>query len=373
MQYFSAIIFVLFFGVLYGQQEIDSCKISYSQQFEFALSIDESGRFAQAKEALESVLYKRDTILLVADQGNELVQFVYDELFPSHLQGNEMEFQFLNIGEIDRGIVMTIIMRQDLSQFGEEYENMLYVHYIYRAILIETKQGYKLDCSLQLDEFEVSENAFGKYLYNPNRTNKKDLSIKNYKFFSKNILNTYHLKHPKKELTYVVSDRNDAMKIFGFSYSLNVTGMYIRKLGILINCTSTPLDKHELTHYLLESFDLGKFLSEGIAVYHGGSQGTDHASFFEIQKNTFNQIDQEEKQNWLSMYKEGLLQGGPYNPFFYAVSGQLISEFIEHHGEEGLKEIVRVNPNITPEKFIEQYLLGGGENVDMYIKNILEK
>jgi hypothetical protein len=359
--------------VLTGQEKIDSCKITYSQQFEYSQSIDKSGRISKAKLALENILHSRDVSLMFSDQGDELVGFIHEELFPSYLfdYPSVIEFHFLNTGETKNGIVFTLLMRQSLAGFGDEYRDMLYIHYIYRAILVEVDGEYKLNCSLRIDDFQKKNSQFGRYLYNQIRTSKTEFNVKEYRRFSGLIFQDFGIKPPKEKLIYVVSDRNDAMKIFGFEYSLNVTGMYLQNLGILINCTSSTLDKHELTHYFLKQFGLSKFLSEGIAVYYGGSQGFERKIFFENQKLEFKNLEESERERWLNLFKDGQLTGGPYSTFFYAISGQLIANFIDKNGKDKLSKLVRQTPNITPEMFIQQYLISANESVDNYLHDLL--
>ena len=161
-------------SVLSQINSIDSCKISYSQLFEETINQDDKGDIKQAANCLKTFLYNRDSTFLIANEGKELEKFIYDELFP--IDANQIEYQILNVGIVKKGFIFSILIRQDLSNF-DAYKNMIYVLGIYRAVIIKTKDGYKLDCSLQTEDFKVKKSKFGTYLYQENRTNKKEINL----------------------------------------------------------------------------------------------------------------------------------------------------------------------------------------------------
>ena len=357
-------------SVLSQINSIDSCKISYSQLFEETINQDDKGDIKQAANCLKTFLYNRDSTFLIANEGKELEKFIYDELFP--IDANQLEYHILNVGIVKKGFIFSILIRQDLSNF-DAYKNMIYVLGIYRAVIIKTKDGYKLDCSLQTEDFKVKKSKFGTYLYQENRTNKKEINLEKYNEFSKNLIKIFKIDQPKEKIKYIISDRNDAFKIFGFSYSNSTTGMYFRKLNLLINITNTELDKHELTHFYLNKFNLGKFLSEGIAVYLGGSNGDSFKSFIKKEIHNFKSVSISEQTNWLNFFKEGKLQGGPYIPFYYALSGLLIEDFIEKNGPIKLKELFISNPQILPKEFITNHIVLEKINLDVYLKSLIEQ
>jgi hypothetical protein len=367
----TIIISLISINTVFSQiNSIDSCKISYSQLFEETINLDDKGDIKQAANCLKTFLYNRDSTFLIANEGKDLEKFIYDELFP--IDANQIEYHILNVGIVKKGFIFSILIRQDLSNF-DAYKNMIYVLGIYRAVIIKTKDGYKLDCSLQTEDFKVKKSKFGTYIYQENRTNKKEINLEKYNEFSKNFIKIFKIDQPKEKLKYVISDRNDAFKIFGFSYSNSTTGMYFRKLNLLINITNTELDKHELTHFYLNKFNLGKFLSEGIAVYLGGSNGDSFKSFIKKEINNFKSVGISEQTNWLNLFKEGKLQGGPYIPFYYALSGLLIEDFIEKNGPIKLKELFISNPQILPKEFITKHIVLEKINLDVYLKSLIEQ
>jgi hypothetical protein len=174
--FYLTVLFLLPINIVFSQiKQIDSCKISYSPLFEEVIDFNDNGEIKEATKFLKTFLYNRDTTFLFANEGKDLEKFIYDELFP--IEANQLEYHILNLGIIKKGFVFSILIRQDLSNF-DAYKNMIYVLGIYRAVIIKTQDGYKLDCSLQTEEFKIKKSKFGTYLYQENRTKKKEINLK---------------------------------------------------------------------------------------------------------------------------------------------------------------------------------------------------
>ena len=373
-------LFYLFVGLIlikpnisHAQSISDSSKIVHSQQYDYTLALEKDEKLKSASTAFESFLNSRDTNFMMSDINKNFIQVIYEELFPRYLTKNEVEFDLLNIGKEDSSVVISILSRQNFSKYPEEYQNMLYTFNIYKAILVNTKDGWKLNCGLRTDGLEKKKSPFGYYWYDPKKINRSEIKAKAYNKFSKEICDNFGIKRPDKKIDYIISDRNDAMKILGFYYSLNITGLYEKKIDLLIDCTNSPLYKHEIVHYLLEQFNLSKFLSEGIAVYYGGSHSDSFDEFFLQEKNIFAATENDEKSEWLKLFIKGGIIGGEYQPFYYAMSATLIQQFLLKHTSLELTEIMNKTPGITPGEFMKKYLLSNtSQSEEEFLLNILK-
>jgi len=242
------------------------------------------------------------------------------------------------------------MLRHNFEQYpGQENDYLLY--YTYEAKTIKTKGEYFIDLS-PIVSTNISQKSIT-YSYLDNVPNKKNCNQA--KKFLKSLTKNYGFIQ-NKPLTYYVSNRKNAYKFFGFNYLLLSTGVFSKSTGTIINTTNRENDLHELTHYYFQDFALGKFLSEGIAVYYGGSNGVSLELCLVNEANSFARLDESEKTNWKEDFLSGVYKGGPYQPFFYALSGKLISDYLDKHTELELLQLFRSQAEITPREFITNEL-----------------
>lgn len=374
---FLILAFVIFLKTAVFSQIIDSViikpKITLSPQFEVISSMLKDSEIVIKQ--VEKILFTHDTSLIYCKEGQYLKEFMLEELFPSLYPNDQIEYHFLNISKIDdTQYKIRILNKIDFTKWGEEYNNYFYANYIYDSNIKLINGTWKMDVSLQTESYSKEKAPFGNYIFDKSAFNKNIINNNQYKKFSKAISRKYNIKLPEKKLTYFISDRNDAFKIFGFTYCISATGMFIDDINVLINTDLNFLDKHELTHFFFSKFNIDKFLSEGVAVYEGGSNG-EECNMFIINnfKSDFNNLSEAQKSIWLNNFINNRLEGGPYMPFYYACSGLLITEYLKTYNFKSLGLLMKNNGNITPHEFICQYLTGEDADPESFLLSLIEK
>jgi hypothetical protein len=111
-------------------------------------------------------------------------------------------------------------------------------------------------------------------------------------------------------------------------------------------------------------------LSEGIAVFYGGSNGISQEQHFAAEQTRFHVLADSIKTIYVHDFLDAKYYGGDYQPFFYAISGKLIANYLETHTELELKTIIENYGTIIPNDFIMTYLKI--ENPKEYIWNIMK-
>lgn len=363
--------FLVDFFLFSQADSLKSFKFTQSPQFDFIESLNlQSG---EVSNELKDIIANHDSSRFICTQGDDLKNFMIEELIPSFYLPEHLEFHFLSMDKIsDTNFLIQVLNKIDFSSWGEEYKNSFCINYIYNANVIKHKGKWVLDVSLQDQDYVKKKFSYGIYFHDNNFSLSSNFKKRKVKKFVNPILKEYSLKEPTSELKYVISNRTDAFKIFGFVYSISATGMYFNKMNLLLSVKSDDIDKHELTHFLFRNFKLKKFLSEGIAVYEGGSNSMRFNEFlFETLNNEFMSLAQHEQQDWILQFLDNRLNGGPYMTFFYACSGLLIDKYIKEFGKENLSKIFRENPEITPDDFITKYLNENKKNNEIYLLNCI--
>lgn len=357
----------------FADSTIVKSKISYSPQFEAVSSMLEGSDSVVAQ--VERILFTRDTSLIYCKEGQYLKEFMFEELFPIIYPNDQIEYHFLNISKINDTFYKIRFMNKiDFTNWGNEYNNYFYANYIYDGCIRNIDGMWKLDVSLQMDSYEKVNSPFGRYIYDKSIYCKKDIKRRNYEIFSKSLSEKYKIQLPEKKLNYFISDRNDAYKIFGFTYSISTTGMFINEIGVLVSTELDYLDKHELTHFILSKYDTGKFISEGIAVYEGGSNGIECNEFIlKTLKSGYYNLPEEQKTVWLSNFKNNKLEGGPYMTYYYACSALLIQEYLKIYDSESLGILIKKSGEISPQEFISEYLANTMTDPITFLQSLIEK
>lgn len=145
--------------------------------------------------------------------------------------------------------------------------------------------------------------------------------------------------------------------------------MFLKNSCTLISTNNDEDNLHELTHYYFQDFNMGEFLSEGIAVYYGGSNGVSQKTHLANERILFNSLNDTLKNSFVSDFLASEFYGGDYQPLFYALAGALISEYLLIHNELELLDVIKNNGSINPKNFIKTHLKK--ENPEEYLWKIL--
>ena len=102
-------------------------------------------------------------------------------------------------------------------------------------------------------------------------------------FFCDKIKQLFNIKQ-LPELHYILSkNEENPLMFFGFEYTWSPLVCYIKAENLLLSDNIGENYRHELVHYVLQEYNLNEAVSEGLAVYMGGSGGK---SFEEFVKET---------------------------------------------------------------------------------------
>lgn len=369
-QLLSVIVIVLNFNLL-CQTKDSIFNVNVSQQISLQEVNDQ--QLSKAIASLSSFLFNRDKSLVYTSNSidSNYINFIFENLFIYNSLDNKYLSYYIFESEKNKEFVnsynITFLLKHDFSLYGEEYKNEFILYYVYEAIMIKKNDEYLIDIRPRISSVKKVKSI--SYYYSKNNVKNKK-NIANSKRFLKELEKKYLFKQ-KKELRYYVNNRKDSFSPFGFSFHELTTSMFSSKNNFLITTDSQEDNFHELTHYYFQDFKLGKFLSEGIAVYYGGSNGNSKELFFEKEKNKFNLLVSTLKSKYVNDFLLGRFYGGEYQPFFYAMSGEIISNYLKNHNEIQLKHIIENNGEISPNSFIQKHLKT--QNTEEYIWKLLTR
>lgn len=279
------------------------------------------------------------------------------------------EYHLLSITGNSSNVDIKLILRNNFSEYGDEYKDMLIVLAVYNVRMIHINNKWLLDCRLRTADMHSKK--IGNITFFANSQNEIK-TIEKWKLlaFQKHLLSIFHIeKKDLNNLNYFVGNRLNGFAPLGFDYSLETTGMYLRDATILLNVTENVLDKHELTHYFLQKFKLrNKFINEGIAVYYGGSNDYQPNEFRRNEKKSFKALDTDVQIKIISAFLEGKILPEHLTTFYF-LSHEIICLFVEKYGETMLYDLVSKYVDLTPKQLIEKYKLFPTQSLDYEILN----
>lgn len=371
MKYITSILsFFIIYTYSIGQEDTTNYVITTSQQFDFSLSVSrDSIMLSDAVNSLREVILNEDSTAFLVDEEHDISKEIYRLLFDNINPKNTYEYHLLSITGNTSNVDIKLMLRNNLSEYGSEYKDMLIVIAIYNIRMIKINGKWLLDARLQTDDM-CSKKIENITFFANSLEEIKTIKKRKFLAFQKHLLSIFHIK--KKELnslSYFTGNRLNGFAPLGFDYSLQTTGMFLRDADVLLNVTENVLDKHELTHYFLQKFKLrNKFINEGIAVYYGGSNNYQPEEFRYNEKNFFKTLDTGDQLEIISAFLDGEILP-QYSTEFYFLSHEIICLFVEKYSENSLYDLVSKFAGLTPKQLIEKYKLFPMKSLEYEILN----
>jgi hypothetical protein len=363
------LILFTFFSFSVIAKDTTTSTVSFTQQLDHQIKYD--SELENAMNSMRLFFEQQDSTFILENTTNKQQKLVLKELFPSYLSKKNLDYKFIISEKIENGYLLSLMLRFNYKE-RKGQESDLFIFYTYEGMIIKSSRKYYIDLSERKFTHLTKGNITYKYL----NTSPDSRKINEGQVFLKTLTEQYQIKQ-ESLLDYYVVNRKNCYAHMGFTYTLNATGRFNKKQQTLINVRNEENDIHELTHYFFQDYKFSKFISEGMAVYYGGTNGLTLSSSLAKEIVTFSSQKDSIQGVWIGEFLNGLLFSktgiGEYIPFFYAFSGKIIADYLANHSVLELKKIIFSEnvKEITPQIFIEKYL--GIKNTEEYLLNILKE
>lgn len=328
---------------------------------------------SSAVSVLKNYLQTRDTTFVYQPK-SELSQFIHHEYFDGN-DANGTEQHVLSFYKLNDSTLQAKVVNRLNPRVYEDFNQDLYTIAIFNFELILKESKWKINYRLRDENYVKTNHYFGFYLSKKNNPIQL-LTLNQFQAFIASTTGDFKISIPKNKLIYIVDYYDDAYSIFGFDFHIENTGRYIRKLNYVISNDQNPLNKHEISHYLFSTYNLTKLLSEGTAVYLGGTgkfesleqsknwAKTRYKSINDSIKSKYISSFLNDEFNWIDEY---------YGTFYYSCAGMLVERIIQKIGISNFASFAEKQKELTAKQLIEHYLIERkSQSAEDFLKNLLK-
>lgn len=345
-------------SLLFGQKNEYSIHISQTLQMKKAKDAD----MGEAIKTLEKYINEpSDSLFFNNEHVSRDLKNIYSQIvYPSIKDTSYSHFYIIDGDKISDNLYnLKIVSRVTIPQFEDDDINTIMNIWV-RNNKIDI--GYKE----RFAEYKEIKQDYISYLCDKDYAFNKEIALEAI-VFCDSIKSLFKIKE-LPQLTYILSAKGaSTFKVFGADYFFNPFGCFIKNENILFSNGHGENYKHELVHYVLQSYNLNNQISEGIAVYLGGSSDKDFMQFIinnikEYGMPTHEQIVDvytAEKQN-MNTFK-----------YLYSLSSIAVAIVDSEKGTTGLNQLL--DKKHEKQNFIEVLQDILNKSQDQVIDIILEK